>query len=53
MIGFFLCVETLWKKIDKIFLSFFIDLRIFFSYNLSNKKMKSFSDLINVNDFDN
>ncbi|PFL00888.1 hypothetical protein COJ01_15990 [Priestia megaterium] len=53
MIGFFLCVKTVWNKIDKIFLSFFIDLRIFFSYNLSNKKMKSFSKLINVNDFDN
>ncbi len=42
----------LWKKIDKNFFSFFIDLRIFFSYNLSNKKMKSFSKIINVNDFD-
>ncbi|PVE68047.1 hypothetical protein DC421_10760 [Priestia megaterium] len=48
-----MCVKNVWKKIDKIFLSFFIDLRIFFSYNLSNKKMKSFSKLINVNDFDN
>lgn len=41
------------RKLIKFFLSFFIDLRIFFSYNLSNNKMESFSDLINVNDFDN
>lgn len=33
-------------------MSFFIDLRIFFLYNLSNKKMKLFFEIINVNDFD-